>query len=230
MWTETRIVGRKKVTNTDLRDDLVELGDYKIATKFRAKIGGDTWTLVYITRSGSFTLVDDSGRAKIVEALTLDSHYEPLSRSLDWLTWRYGESKQYNHGPLSNFSIENDGKSLEHRFAALKTTDLHKKASIMVQSTPGLAKNMGRNVKLRPDWDEIKRDLLWDLLLKKFIANPFALKYLLATDDAIIREKNTWNDTIWGVNLQNQGQNLLGMGLMYVRNVFKDIESLPKEL
>lgn len=208
-----------KTTKSDLKPDLVELGDYKIATKLRAKIGGELWTLVYISEFGSFTLVNEHGRAKRVEALTLDSHYEPVERSLDWLTWRYGESKTYNHGPLSNFWTELDGFSLEHRFAALKTTDLKMKSMILGCASPGNAKKYGRRVTLRPDWDEIKRDLLWDLLLKKFMANPFAAKYLLATDDAIIREKNTWNDTIWGVNLQNQGQNLLGMGLMYVREV-----------
>lgn len=230
MWQESSYKLTTKTTKSDLKPDLVELGDYKIATKFRHRITGEYWTLVYISRFGSFTVVDEVGRARLLDALGLDSHYEPIGRSLDWLTWRYGESKQYNHGPLSNFYVELDGKTLEHRFATLKTTDFHEKVNILSQPKPGLAKEAGRSVKLRPDWDEIKRDLLWDLLVKKFIANPFAWKYLVATDDAIIREKNTWNDTIWGVNLHNNGQNLLGMGLMYVRDVLNDIESLPKEL
>lgn len=230
MWTESTVKSTYKVTKNAQSYDLVQSGDHKIATKYRAKIGGALRTLVYISKHGSFTLVDEYGRARIVEALMLDSHYEPLERSLDWLTWRYGQSKQYSHGPLSNFYVENDGKTLEHRFQTLKTTDFYQKQWIMAQPTPGLAKKEGRKVALRPDWDEIKRDLLWDLLLKKFLANPFAWKYLVATGDAIIREKNTWNDTIWGVNMNDQGQNLLGMGLMYVRQVLQDIEDIPREL
>lgn len=211
-----------KVTKSDLSANLVEANGHKIGDLFDGSQATGAKALVYITKKGHVSLVDTNGKADLLELHDLDGLKKLPERQLDWLTWQYKGYPSYYHGPLSNFYVERDGKTLEHRFAAAKTTDLEQKALIFSQKTPGMAKKLGKKVSLRPDWDEIKRDLMWDLLLKKFMTNTFARKYLLATGDAIIQEKNTWNDRIWGVNLQNQGQNLLGMGLMYVREVLND--------
>jgi len=244
MWNETRIIGRKKVTKNAQSPYLTELNGHKIGHQYIVSPSAARHTLVLIDPQGHCVLVNGSGighntlidrlddysRLPYDDEVVLEGE-EPPKYYFDWLTWRANDTqKTYKHGPLSNFWVENDGKTLEHRFAALKTTDFYEKQWIMVQPTPGLAKKAGRKATLRPDWDEIKRDLLWDLLLKKFLSDDFAWKYLVATGDAIIREKNTWNDTIWGVNMNNQGQNLLGMGLMYVRQVLQDIEDMPREL
>jgi ribA/ribD-fused uncharacterized protein len=219
MWTESRWEVTQKVTRNVQSEYLTEKNDHKIASRYTDQRDGLTHELVWITLGGEFILVDPSGRGGKYGPLEFSNNFEYLERGLDWLTWRYSPNLPYSHGPLSNFYVEKDGLTLEHRFAALKTNDLELKKNILSQKTAGKAKKLGRAVPLVPGWDDIKRDLMWDLLLKKFIANPYAARYLLATEDAIIQEKNTWGDKIWGVDHHNQGQNLLGHGLMYVREV-----------
>lgn len=222
-----------KVTNSDLKPYLTELDGHKIGDAYVLKPEYIQCQLVMIDISGYIVLVttDGKGITSTIETLkgltklpyesepSVPGALEPV-KHFDWLTWRASDSdRTYKHGPLSNFWTEPDGFSLEHRFAALKTTDLEVKYDILSQKRPGKAKKMGRSVVLRPDWDEIKLDLMWDLLLKKFISDDFAREYLLATGDLIIREKNDWNDRVWGVTHNDIGQNLLGKGLMYVRGV-----------
>lgn len=236
MWTESTIKTSYKATENDLSPYLTELEGHKIGYQYKLSPPAARYTLVLIDKQGHCVLVSGGGigvtssverlhnysRVPYDDEVLLEGQ-EPEQYYFDWLTWRANDSKKtYKHGPLSNFWIERDGKSLEHRFATAKTNDLRRKAAIFSAKTPGQAKRMGQyrqKTKLRPDWDEIKRDLMWDLLLKKFMSDKFCREYLLATENMIIREKNDWNDTIWGVNKKNHGQNLLGHGLMYVRDV-----------
>lgn len=221
-WTEIKTT---RMTNSDLNPYLTELEGHKIANVYQKRGLGDELELVYIKKPDTFTLIDVMGGRYIEDLEGMNKLLKTDLKRLDWLTWHVPNTFRYDHGPLSNFWVERDGLTLEHRFQALKTNDLAQKLKILRCSTPGEAKKRGKNralCYLRPDWDEVKRDLMWDLLIKKFLGNPFAASYLLATGEALIQEKNTWNDRIWGVNLQNQGQNLLGMGLMYVRDVLND--------
>lgn len=206
-----------KVTKSDLTRNIVQRGEHRIANRYRELHKSGLYTLVEFDYPTGATLVSDGGIAKSIDSDWLDEQYECVERGLPWLTWRYGPNKPYIHGPLSNFWIEQDGLSLEHRFAALKTNKIEEKLKILNAGTPGAAKKLGRLATLRPGWDEIKRDLMRDLLAKKFLSNYYPFEYLMMTSQCIIREKNNWNDTIWGVNLQNVGRNLLGKELMLLR-------------
>lgn len=203
----------------DLNDRTLYKDDHPIGTIFEHQDHGAHYTLTYVTIGGQSVLVGEDGWAIFVPDYEWDGQFKAVDSGIDWLTWHSKSIGRWQHTPLSNFYVEIDGKTLEHRFAAMKTTNLAEKQTIMTANTPGEAKKLGRSVTLRPDWDEIKRDVMWDLLLKKFVANPYAKKYLLATAECLIREKNTWYDRVWGVDLENRGQNLLGQGLMYVREV-----------
>jgi len=122
---------------------------------------------------------------------------------------------------LSNFyesTIYVDGeryRSVEHAFQAHKTLDPWSRRLIREAKTPGEAKKLGKGVKLRPDWESVKVNLMRDFVRKKF-ENPFMRPLLLATGDAILVEGNTWNDTFWGV-CKGTGKNMLGKILMEVR-------------
>ena len=128
---------------------------------------------------------------------------------------------QYNW--LSNFEYIEEGihfdgmsyETVEHAFQAAKTLDPVERKMIQEQPTPGLAKQAGRKVTLRPNWDEIKIDIMVELLWQKFQLPEFA-ELLLRTGDAELIEGNEWNDTIWGV-CNGVGQNLLGKLLMAIR-------------
>ena len=128
---------------------------------------------------------------------------------------------------LSNFfpsPFEVDGitfPSVEHWFQAYKTTDPAEFKAIATAETPGKSKRMGRGCKLRPDWEEVKTDVMLGGLRHKF-ENPELRAKLLATGDEELMEGNTWHDNTWGncvcQKCQNiPGRNMLGMLLMELR-------------
>ena len=49
----------------------------------------------------------------------------------------------------------------------MKTLDINQRRAIANASTPGLAKKMGRSVSLRPDWEDIKDDIMLEGLYRK---------------------------------------------------------------
>ena len=101
----------------------------------------------------------------------------------------------------------------------MKTLDINKRRAIANASTPGLAKKMGRSVSLRPDWEDIKDDIMLEGLYRKFADDELA-DWLLDTGDEELVEGNWWGDRYWGV-CNGVGQNKLGKLLMKVRSEIK---------
>lgn len=130
------------------------------------------------------------------------------------------------HAFLSNFfpsPFEVDGvtfPTVEHWFQAVKTFNPKEFRSIAAAETPGKAKRMGRRATLRPDWEEVKVDVMRRGLRKKF-AIPELRAKLLATGNEELVEGNTWHDQTWGrcscAKCGGQGENLLGQLLMELR-------------
>lgn len=122
---------------------------------------------------------------------------------------------------LSNFypvTVEIGGlefSTVEHAFQAMKTLDQEARYAIKIQKTPGDAKRMGRVVKIRRDWEQVKDDVMFELLKQKFEQKDLTEK-LLATGEEELVEGNTWGDTYWGV-CKGKGENKLGKLLMKVR-------------
>lgn len=111
--------------------------------------------------------------------------------------------------------------TVEHWFQAWKSLDEAEFMEIAAADTPGKAKRLGRHVTLRPDWEEIKVDVMRQGLRHKF-AIPEFRNQLLATGDEELMEGNTWHDNTWGncvcQKCQNiPGRNMLGMLLMQLR-------------
>lgn len=123
---------------------------------------------------------------------------------------------------LSNFSrvdIEFDGTTyptLEHAFQAAKTDVPAEREMIRGLGNPQWARNRGKTVTLRPGWDNVKLDVMRELLRQKF-RHPKLAAQLLATGDAHLFEGNWWGDTHWGT-VNGTGQNHLGRLLMAVRD------------
>ncbi len=110
--------------------------------------------------------------------------------------------------------------SVEHAYQAQKTTLPSEQLTISKLATPAQAKKMGREVKCRRDWEEVKVAIMRDLLLIKF-AEQELLQKLLATEDAELIEGNWWGDRFWGV-CHGGGKNTLGTLLMEVREQYRD--------
>lgn len=82
----------------------------------------------------------------------------------------------------------------------------------------------GRNRQnpLRPDWEEVKDEVMLQALRMKFSQNPEITRELLATGDAIIIE-HTRNDDYWADGGDGSGKNKLGILLIQVREELKNL-------
>ena len=132
---------------------------------------------------------------------------------------------------LSNFfnsPFEHEGivyPTNEHFFQAMKTLDRDKRVQIAAALTPGLAKRMGRTLHLRPDWEDIKEDVMLQGLRLKFSKRRLK-EMLLNTGDEELIEGNLWYDNTWGscncAECKGKGKNLLGQLLMKVREELRN--------
>lgn len=105
--------------------------------------------------------------------------------------------------------------SVEHAYQACKSLDAKDRLWVRWAPTAGKAKQRAQKVTLRDDWESIKLDVMWDMLVVKF-DYPEMRSKLLSTGSAELIEGNTWNDTFWGV-CRGVGQNYLGRLLMDIR-------------
>ena len=107
--------------------------------------------------------------------------------------------------------------TVEHFFQAKKSLNHSDRVMIAATARPGEAKRLGRQVKLRPDWEEVKLNVMAEGLRQKF-SDPDLRNRLLATGDAKLIEGTTWGDTTWGIDLNTgEGENHLGKLLMELR-------------
>lgn len=129
---------------------------------------------------------------------------------------------------LSNFHlcvVEHNGIkyiSAEHAYQACKSLSDIDKYIIWSQDTPAKAKAQGKRITIRKDWDQIKLIAMKEVLLAKFL-NYDLRQQLLATQDSILIEGNTWGDTYWGECPIGIGENNLGKILMEVREHYRRI-------
>lgn len=123
---------------------------------------------------------------------------------------------------LSNFyeaPVEYDGllyTSSEAAFQAQKCCTKEERKQFQ-NLNPSASKKMGRKVRMRPNWDNMKTDVMLEIVRNKFSQNPDLKEKLLATGSAYLEEGNWWGDKIWGV-CNGEGENRLGRILMQVRD------------
>lgn len=110
--------------------------------------------------------------------------------------------------------------TVEHAYQAAKTEDPQGREMIRQATTPGIAKRLGRKVPMRRDWDEIKLNVMLNLVHQKFYDHDDLRRMLLDTGDQMLIEGNTWGDTFWGV-YKGFGYNHLGHILMQVRDLVR---------
>ncbi len=120
---------------------------------------------------------------------------------------------------LSNFWWVGD-TTVEHQYQAAKYLNADQAGIILDCPTPAKAKRLSRLMtNWRPDWEQVKVDIMLNLLRWKF-SQPDLKEKLLATGDALLEEGNTWGDAFWGVCPPNSGNgyNWLGRLIMQVRD------------
>jgi ribA/ribD-fused uncharacterized protein len=129
---------------------------------------------------------------------------------------------------LSNFypvEIKLDGivyLNAETAFQAQKTLDVEERRKFSMLKNPVQAKRLGHKVKLRDDWEEVKLDIMTEVVSQKFLQHPHLIEMLLQTGDEELVEGNKWGDRFWGV-CKGKGENHLGKILMKIRDAYKSI-------
>ncbi len=129
----------------------------------------------------------------------------------------YFYSRNDLYGNFSNFApygVELDGAwwpTVEHYFQAQKFHDPDYRARIRTARTPKEAAALGRSRSkpLRPDWENVKDEIMRHAVLKKFKTHAALAQQLCASGDQAIVE-NAPGDYYWGCGRDGSGLNRLG--------------------
>lgn len=133
-------------------------------------------------------------------------------------------------GEFGNFysaPIELDGHTWptsEHYFQAQKyVSDKTHYENVLRLATPREAFDYVRTYKssVRPDWQEVKDDVMYKACLAKFQQHPKLKALLLSTGDRVLVE-HTEKDSYWGDGGDGSGRNQLGITLMKVRDYIRN--------
>ena len=132
------------------------------------------------------------------------------------------------YGCFSNFSrhgFELDGlywMTSEHYFQAQKFPNTPHLEEIRLAKTPKQAAIMGRDrrLPLRPDWEQVKDDVMRSAVLRKFQTHADIREILVSTGDEELVE-NAPGDYYWGCGKDGTGRNMLGIILMEVREIIR---------
>jgi len=107
-------------------------------------------------------------------------------------------------------------RSAESAFQAQKVTDSAEQDRY-TKMDGFEARRAGRKANLRPDWNDVRLDLMHDIVYAKFSQNHELAQKLLDTGETDLIHENNWGDTFWGT-VNGKGENHLGEILMQVRS------------
>lgn len=138
------------------------------------------------------------------------------------------------YGAFSNFSqygFDIDGKhwpTSEHYFQAQKFAGTTHEEEVRLAPTVRDAARIGRDrrLPLRPDWENVKLDVMRMALHHKFAAHPSLADLLLSSGDEEIIEQTT-DDYYWGCGSDGSGMNMLGKLLMELRAEYRSSGRRP---
>jgi N-glycosidase YbiA len=147
---------------------------------------------------------------------------------IDSFSGQYAFLSNFNGGQVEVFGCI--FPTAEHAFQAAKSTRFEDLNKILAIKSASAAKRAARKFELRPDWEDIKVDVMRQVLAAKFFwprggaNNSLAVK-LVRTHPHHLVEGNDWGDKFWGCvrppDVQNGpwvGANHLGILLMERRD------------
>ena len=131
----------------------------------------------------------------------------------------YFKNKYYFLSNMYPCEIEVDIDNKTYHFSCVESAYQALKCPERVNDFVSLngydSKRLGKTVKLRSDWNEIKVELMKKLVAQKF-TNKELFNQLKAIEGEIV-ETNNWGDTFWG-KCYGKGLNTLGKILMDIRD------------
>lgn len=88
---------------------------------------------------------------------------------------------------------------------------------------PIIQKYLNLGVSMRPDWEDVKIEIMAEIVHNKFMYNEKLKKLLVSTGDRYIAE-HTNRDSFWADGGDGSGENWLGRILMALRDVINEEE------
>lgn len=114
----------------------------------------------------------------------------------------------------------------ESAFQAQKIID-EKEQYKFINLNASQARKLGKTIVLREDWEEVKDNIMYEIVKRKFTVNKELQQKLIDTKDEELVEGNWWHDTYWGVDSKTGiGKNKLGKILMKVREEVKSSNAI----
>ena len=147
------------------------------------------------------------------DAFRFLSHFHPAAIELDGFVW----------------------PSAEHAYQSHKSLDRDYVQAIREAESPGKAKRLAsypakrswfiqHDKKPRPDWNDVKLDIMRRIDLAKFTQNDDLRELLLATGDAQLVE-DSQSEPFWGIGKDGKGSNWAGRVLMEIREKLRRTRS-----
>lgn len=156
----------------------------------------------------------------------MTENLKPIVEKIDHFDGDYRFLSNFDEHPIAyGYFIFGSNEALFQSRKAKTLLDQEKFVGIH----PSSSKRLGRKIKLREDWVNIKDAIMFETCRAKFAQNPELLEKLIATGDKELIEGNTWDDQYWGV-CNGIGKNQLGLILMDLRTRFQDPDFLRESL
>lgn len=108
-------------------------------------------------------------------------------------------------------------RCVETAFQAAKAVDENEFEKMASSRSPSEAKRRGRGCKLVENWDDLRHEIMAELLAAKFAGGSDLAKRLAGTSGELV-ENNNWGDRHWG-KVNGRGENWLGRLLMARRAI-----------
>ena len=109
----------------------------------------------------------------------------------------------------------------ENAYQAQKNDSIFE--NIFISCSPAESKKESKKINLRSDWELVKYNIMYDILLIKF-SDPTLKQLLIDTYPHQLIEGNYWHDNYWGMCncdkcLNKKKENNLGKILMKIRDI-----------
>jgi N-glycosidase YbiA len=104
----------------------------------------------------------------------------------------------------------------EAPYQSAKTIVQAEKDAIWEATKANDTRLLGQKVTMRPDWDQVKRTIMKECCLAKFLQHADLRKQLIETGTEELIEDSPV-DWYWGCGKDGTGQNVLGQVLMEIR-------------
>jgi N-glycosidase YbiA len=141
---------------------------------------------------------------------------------------RFYRTNEIPYGVFSNFSKHGfslDGDywpTVEHYYQAQKFVEISHVEDVRRAETAFIARQIGndRSHPLRADWDDIREEVMWRAICRKFEEHTELRDILLSTDDQELVEASPY-DSFWGEGPRGDGENRFGKQLMRLREMLR---------